>query len=101
MPPKKKVKEDTETEETEYYEEEENIDEEPDEDIDEDVDSEEDEEEVDEEECDIEDAIDKDIASEWKTFDMRNNKGRYDDIIFEVKRKFYTLKGLDKLKKYE
>lgn len=47
----------------------------------------------------LEDAIDKELSVEWKTFDMRDNKGRYDDIIFEVKRKFYTLKGLDKLKK--
>jgi len=35
----------------------------------------------------LEEVIDKNIASEWKTFDMRSNKGRYDDIIFEIKRK--------------
>jgi hypothetical protein len=35
----------------------------------------------------LENVIDKEIASEWKTFDMRNNKGRYDDIIFEVTKK--------------
>ena len=35
----------------------------------------------------LEDVIDKDIASEWKTFDMRRNKGRWDDIIFEVTKK--------------
>lgn len=35
----------------------------------------------------LENVIDKDIAAEWETFDMRNNKGRWDDIIFEVTKK--------------
>lgn len=35
----------------------------------------------------LEEVIDINIASEWNTIDMRSNKGRYDDIIFEIKRK--------------
>jgi len=32
----------------------------------------------------LENVIPKELSLEWKTFDMRNNKGRYDDVIFEV-----------------
>lgn len=35
----------------------------------------------------LENSLDKSIVSSYRTFDLRNNKGRYDDIIFEVTKK--------------
>jgi hypothetical protein len=35
----------------------------------------------------LQDSLDKSIVSDYKVFDLRNNKNRYDDIIFEVTKK--------------
>jgi hypothetical protein len=35
----------------------------------------------------LENCIDKNIAESWRTIDIRESKGRYDDIIFEVTKK--------------
>ena len=35
----------------------------------------------------LENSLDKSIVSSYKTFDLRNNKSRYDDIIFEITKK--------------
>lgn len=35
----------------------------------------------------LENCIDKNIAESWRTLDMRESKGRYDDIIFEIIKK--------------
>lgn len=35
----------------------------------------------------LENSLDKSIVCEYKTFDLRENKKRYDDIIFEVTKK--------------
>lgn len=36
---------------------------------------------------DLENSIDKNIAESWKTIDVRESKGRYDDILFEIIKK--------------
>jgi hypothetical protein len=35
----------------------------------------------------LENSIDKNIAESWRTIDMRESKGRWDDIIFEITKK--------------
>ena len=35
----------------------------------------------------LENSLDKSIVSSYKTFDLRQNKNRYDDIIFEITKK--------------
>ena len=32
----------------------------------------------------LENCIDKNIAESWRTIDIRESKGRYDDVIFEI-----------------